>query len=173
VSGIASEPLPRDEAIAILWHQHRPRLVRLAVGLTGDAGAAEEIVQDAFAALLGRWGYLRDAAAAHAYLRRVVVNKARAHRRGRRWRMQVVAALPGFREPINEPDIDSQLDMLTALDQLPWSKRACLLLRYYADLSEAETASVLGVSVGTVKSQTAKGLRQLAVAVDAARSGSR
>lgn len=173
MSGIAGEPLPRDEAVAILWHQHRPQLVRLAVGLTGDTGAAEEIVQDAYAALLGRWSYLRDPVAAHAYLRRVVVNKAHAHRRGRRWRMQIVAALPGFREPINEPDIDSQLDMVTALEQLPWSKRACLLLRYYADLSEAETAAVLGVSVGTVKSQTSKGLRQLAAVIDGARSGLR
>lgn len=128
----------------MLWHRDRPWLVRLAIGLTGDVGAAEEIVQDAFAALLGRWGYLRDPAAAHAYLRRVVVNDARAYRRGRRWRMQVIAVLRGFRELVDEPDIDSQLDMLKAPERLPWGKRACLLLRYYADLSEAETASVLG-----------------------------
>ncbi len=133
--GVASKPPPRDEAVALLWHQHRARLVRLAIGLTGDVDAAEEIVQDAFAALLGRWGYLRDYAAAHAYLHRVVVNRARTHQRIRRRRRQVVAALPGFREPTDEPDVDSHLDMLTALVHLPWSKRACLMLRYYADLS--------------------------------------
>jgi RNA polymerase sigma-70 factor (sigma-E family) len=166
-------PRQRDEAIALLWLQHRGRLVRLAAGLAGDAGAAEEIVQDAFAALLGRRGYLRDPAAAHAYLRRVVVNKARAHRRARRWRTQVAAALPGSREPADDRDVDAHLDMLAALARLPWGKRACLLLRYYTDLSEAETAEVLGVSAGTVKSQTSKGLRQLAVVIDRAGSGLR
>lgn len=170
---MASEPTGRDEAIALLWHQHRVWLVRLAIGLTGDVDVAEEIVQDAFAALLGRWGYLRDSAAAHAYLRRVVVNKARAHRRIRRSRRQIVAALPGSSEAVDDRDVDSQLDMLTALAHLPWSKRACLMLRYYADLSEAETAEVLGVSVGTVKSQTSKALRQLAAVIDGARSGLR
>ena len=170
---VAGDPRSRDEAIAVLWGQHRAGLVRLAIGLAGDVDAAEEIVQDAFAALLGRWGYLRDPAAAHAYLRRVVVNGARAHRRIRRWGRQAGVALPGFREPVDDADIDSQLDMLAALVHLPWSKRACLILRYYADLSEAETAEVLGVSVGTVKSQTSKGLRQLAGALEAARGGLR
>jgi len=173
VCAAATGPPPGDEAIAVLWHQHRARLVRLAAGLTGDAGAAEEIVQGAFAALLGRRGYLRDPAAAHAYLRRVVVNKARAHRRVRRWRTHIAAALPGSREPVDDQDVDSHLDMLAALLRLPWGKRACLLLRDYADLSEAETAEVLGVSVGTVKSQTSRGLRQLAVVIGGARSGLR
>jgi RNA polymerase sigma-70 factor (sigma-E family) len=158
---VGSEPVARDEAIAVLWRQ-RSQLVRLAVGLTGDREAAEEIVQEAFAALLGRWRFLRDVSAAQAYLQRVVVYQARA-----RWRTQVVAAvLPGRREQADGPDVDAQLDMLAALGRLPWSKRACVLLRYYADLSEAQTAAVLGVSVGTVKSQTAKGLRQLAAVID-------
>ena len=78
----------------------------------------------------------------------------------------VAAVLPGRREQADGPDVDAQLDMLAALGRLPWSKRACVLLRYYADLSEVQTAAVLGVSVGTVKSQTAKGLRQLAAVID-------
>jgi DNA-directed RNA polymerase specialized sigma24 family protein len=68
-------------AVEILWRCHHARLTRLAAGLTGDHGAAEEIVQDAFAALLPRWRHLRDPGAAGAYLHRAVVNGAR-----RRWR---------------------------------------------------------------------------------------
>jgi RNA polymerase sigma-70 factor (sigma-E family) len=158
---VGSEPVARDEAIAVLWQRQRPRLVRLAVGLTGDREAAEEIVQEAFAALWKRWRFLRNVSGAQAYLHRVVVNQARARWRARRRSQALAALLPG-REQSDEPDLDAQLDMLTALGRLSWGKRACVLLRYYADLSEAETAAVLGVSVGTVKSQTSKGLRQLA-----------
>ena len=163
---VGSEPVARDEAIAVLWRQQRSRLVRLAVGLTGDRDAAEEIVQEAFAALLGRWRFLRDISAAQAYLQRVVVNQARARWRARRRAQVVAAVLPGRREQADSADLDAQLDMLAALGRLPWGKRACVLLRYYADLSEAQTAAVLGVSVGTVKSQTAKGLRQLAAVIN-------
>jgi DNA-directed RNA polymerase specialized sigma24 family protein len=85
MSGIVgSEPVARDEAVAVLWQQQRPRLVRLAVGLTSDRDAAEEIVQEAFASLLGRWRFLRDVSAAQAYLQRAVVNQARAPWRARR-----------------------------------------------------------------------------------------
>jgi RNA polymerase sigma-70 factor (sigma-E family) len=167
MSGIVgSEPVARDEAVAVLWLQQRARLVRLAVGLTGDRDVAEEIVQEAFASLLGRWRFLRDVSAAQAYLHRAVLNQARARWRARRRSQVAAAVLPGRREQSADPDLDSQLDMLTALRRLPWGKRACLLLRYYTDLSEAETAAVLGVSVGTVKSQTAKGLRQLATVIE-------
>lgn len=167
MSGIVgSEPVARDEAVAVLWQQQRPRLVRLAVGLTGDRDAAEEIVQEAFASLLGRWRFLRDVSAAKAYLHQAVVNQGRARWRARRRSQVAAAVLPGRREQSADPDLDSQLDMLTALRRLPWGKRTCVLLRYYADLSEAETAAVLGVSVGTVKSQTAKGLRQQATVIE-------
>lgn len=163
---VDSEPVARDEAIAALWRQQRSQLVRLAVGLTGDRDAAEEIVQEAFAALLGRWRFLREVSAAPAYLQRVVVNQARARWRARRRTQVVAAVLPGRREQTAGPDLDAQLDMVAALGRLSWSKRACVLLRYYADLSEAQTAAALGVSVGTVKSQTAKGLQQLAAVID-------
>lgn len=166
----ASGPAERDDAVAVLWQRHRPQLVRLAIGLTGDPAAAEEIVQDAFAALLGRWTHLRDSSAAHAYLQRTVVNQVRTRWRAQRRRNQVTALLSGRQDQANDPDLDTSLDVVAALRQLPWGKRACVLLRYYADLSEAETAALLGVSAGTVKSQTSKGLRQLAAALDQTRS---
>jgi RNA polymerase sigma-70 factor (sigma-E family) len=150
----------RDDNVAVLYHRHRDELVRLAVGLTGDGGLAEEIVQEAFAQLLARWSLLRDRQAAPAYLRQIVVNGARANWRRRR-RRELLAHLLGSQAHTDDPDIAQQSTLLAALGQLPIGKRSCLLLRYYADLSEAETAQVLGVSTGTVKSQTAKGLRQL------------
>jgi RNA polymerase sigma-70 factor (sigma-E family) len=150
----------RDDLVAVLYHRHRDELVRLTVGLTGDAGLAEEIVQEAFAQLLARWNLLRDRHAAPMYLRQTVVNGARAHWRRRRQR-ELLAHLLGGPPHSEGPDIAQERTVLAALAQLPIGKRACVLLRYYADLSEAETAQVLGVSAGTVKSQTAKGLRQL------------
>jgi len=153
-------PDDRDELIAVLYHRHRSELVRLAIGMTGDVGVAEEITQEAFARLLSRWRTLRDQQSAPAYLRRVVINEARAGwRRRRRWESRTILAAD--RLEFDDVDVVEHQAMLAALSELPAGKRACLLLRFYADLSEAQTAATLGVTVGTVKSQTAKGLRQL------------
>ena len=164
---VGSEPVARDEAIAVLWQQQRSQLVGLAVGLTGDRDAAEEIVQEAFAALLGRWRFLREVSAAKAYLQSVVVNQARARWRARRRTQVVAAVLPGRREQTDGPDVDAQLDMLMALGRLPWSKRACVLLRYYADLSEARQPRCSGYGWGgDGKKPDRQGLRQLAAVMD-------
>jgi RNA polymerase sigma-70 factor (sigma-E family) len=163
----------RDDRVAALWTSHHVDLTRLALGMTGDLGAAEELVQDAFVALLARWSQLRDPASAVSYLRRVVVNGGRG-----RWRRlgrdrvvaDRIAAAAGTRRLLSargsETESDARLDLFEALARLPARKRACVLLRYYADLSESEVADVLGINVGTVKSQTARALRQLARAID-------
>jgi RNA polymerase sigma factor (sigma-70 family) len=104
-------------------------------------------------------------------LHRVVVNQARARWRAQRRSQALAAVLPARRVQSDDSDLDAQLDMLTALGRLSWGKRACVLLRYYADLSEAETAAALGISVGTVKSQTSKGLRQLAEVIQEQEAG--
>jgi RNA polymerase sigma-70 factor (sigma-E family) len=155
-------PPGRDAMVAALYHRHRSDLTRLAFGLVGDRDEAEEIVQDAYAGLLRRWSSLRDSDAGPAYLHAAVVNGARA--RWRRRKVRVLADATLRREPVSrQPDeIVEQSVVLAAVAQLPMRKRACVLLRYYADLSEADTAEALGVSVGTVKSQTAKALDQLA-----------
>ena len=160
VGGQSDDPAGRDEIIAVLYGRYREELVRLALGLTGDLGLAEEIVQEAFAQLLARWTLLRDRQSAPAYLRRVVVNGAQAGWRRRR-RRELLAHLLGTPAQAEGPDIAQQRTVLAALARLPIGKRTCVLLRFYADLSEAQTAQLLGVSTGTVKSQTAKGLRQL------------
>jgi RNA polymerase sigma-70 factor (sigma-E family) len=170
VSDDAAGPqLGRDELAAVLYHRHHRELVRLAYGLLGDLGEAEEVVQDAFAALLSRWSSVRDIQAAPSYLRTAVVNGVRG--RWRRRRVRNLSDRTLRRDPASkESDVVEQAVVLAALAQLPLRKRECVLLRYYADLSEIETAAVLGVSVGTVKSQTSKALTQLAALLEPERS---
>jgi RNA polymerase sigma-70 factor (sigma-E family) len=161
----AEAGLGRDELIAVLYQRHRRELVRLAYGLLGDLGEAEEVVHDAFAVLLSHWSSLRDIEAAPGYLRTAVVNGVRA--RWRRRRVRDLADRTRHREPTSkESDVVEQAVVLGALAKLPLRKRECVLLRYYADLSEIDTAVALGISVGTVKSQTSKALTQLAALLE-------
>jgi RNA polymerase sigma-70 factor (sigma-E family) len=165
VSDDVAEPPGRDELVAVLYRRHRTELVRLANGLLGDRNAAEEVVQDAFAALLSRWQSVRDVDSAPGYLRAAVVNGVRG--RWRRRRVRELADKTLRRDPPpNEIDVVERSVVLEAVGRLPMRKRACVLLRYYLDLSEIETAAVLGTSVGTVKSQTSKALAQLAALLE-------
>ena len=104
------------------------------------------------------WPSLHDQAASLGYLRVTLVNLARSsfRRRALELRHRVVPAAT-----VEQPDMAVRVDVLRALARLPMRKRACLVLRFYADLSEMETARLLGVSVGTVKSQTHRGLARL------------
>jgi RNA polymerase sigma-70 factor (sigma-E family) len=147
----------RHEALALLFERHYAELVRLAFALTSDWGLAEELVQEAFARVWRSWGNIRDQQSAPAYLRTTVVNLARRSLRRtlqerRAWRDA---------DDLRSADAGESIDMLRALARLPARKRACVVLRFYMDMSEADTAAALGVSVGTVKSQTAKALQRL------------
>lgn len=151
------ESLGRTDALARLHQRHYPELVRLGFALTGDWGLAEELAQEAFVRTWQRWNAIRRPEAAPAYLRTTVVNLARSGARMRLREIRAWLAVP-TRAP-GEPDVST--DVVRALAQLPRRKRECVVLRYYPDLSEAHTAAVLGVTVGTIKSQTAKALRRL------------
>jgi RNA polymerase sigma-70 factor (sigma-E family) len=156
---------PRTERVAALFHAQSRELTRLAYLIVGDWGLAEEAVQEAFLRFWGSSHVLRDANAAPAYLRRTVVNLCRSRIRRRALERRVSRGADA--RPAGEPEA-RDLDVANALGRLAAGKRSCIVLRYYADLTEAETAELLGVSVGTVKSQTSKALRQLAahLAVD-------
>jgi RNA polymerase sigma-70 factor (sigma-E family) len=147
----------RREALALLYERHYGELVRLAFALTSDWGLAEELAQEAFVRVWRSWGNIRDQQSAPAYLRTTVVNLAR---RSLRRRLLERRAWSGATDP-RPADPGESVDLLRALACLPTRKRACVVLRFYLDLSEADTAAALGVSVGTVKSQTAKALRRL------------
>nr|MDT0663325.1 SigE family RNA polymerase sigma factor [Micromonospora sp. DSM 115978] len=154
-----------DEAVTRLFASHYRSLVRLAALLLHDRHAAEEIVQEAYVALHGRWGRLRGADKAAGYLRVTVVNRCRSALRHR----QVVQAHLATTRP--DPDMPSAetgaLDLLqhdailAALRDLPPRQREAVVLRYYAELSEAETAEAMKVSRGAVKSHTSRGLAAL------------
>jgi RNA polymerase sigma-70 factor (sigma-E family) len=146
-----------------LYQLHAPRAGRLAYLLTGDADLAEDLTQEAFVRLIGRFGRIRDEAAIDAYLRRSVVNLARKH-----WRKRGTerAYLRGEGPTLvtaasASPDLALQDELWDALSKLPYRQRAAIVLRFYEDLTERQTARVLGCAVGTVKSSVSRGLRQL------------
>jgi RNA polymerase sigma-70 factor (sigma-E family) len=147
----------RDHDVALLWRERYPALVRLAYLIVGDAGLAEEITQDAFIRVWRSWGRIRKEEAAAAYARATVVNLARnsLRRRVLEARHRVARS-----DDVAEVPLE-RLDYLRAVRSLPARQRACVALRYYEDLSEQETARLLGISIGTVKSQTHKALRRL------------
>jgi RNA polymerase sigma-70 factor (sigma-E family) len=154
-----TDPGGRADQIVALFELHGEELLRLAYLLTSDRELAEDLVQEAFVRAWRSWGQLRREASAPAWLRVTLLNLTRSslRRRLREWRTHVAG------QEHSAPDVDPALriDLDRAVAALPLRRRACIVLRYYADLSERDTAAALGISVGTVKSQTAKALRQL------------
>jgi RNA polymerase sigma-70 factor (sigma-E family) len=153
-----------DEALADLYTAEYASLVRLATLLIGDLGLAEEVVQDCFVALHQRWARLRDQGTGAAYLRRSVVNRCRSVQRHR----AVVDRFLRRAQPRAMPsaeseaiDTDQYADVLAAVRALPARQREALVLRYYLDLSEAQTAEFMGISHGAVKSHTSRALAAL------------
>lgn len=141
------------ERLDELYRRCRPGLVRLAHLLTGSATAAEDVVHDAFIGFARSRSHVSDPA---AYLRRSVVNlSTNVHRRTRRERLHLATVT----EPVVEPaEVDETWQLVRAL---PPRQRAVLVLRFYLDLSEAETAQVLGCRPGTVKSTSSRALAKL------------
>jgi len=154
-----------DEAVTKLFAtQYRP-LVRLATLLLRDPGQAEEITQDAFVALHERWGRLRDPERAVAYLRQCVTNKARSVLRHRGVVERFLRRAP---DPLTVPSAEvgalaaqTHADLVAVVRTLPTRQREALVLRYFLDLSEAQTAEVMGVTGGAVKTHTARALAAL------------
>lgn len=165
VGDVTREVWDADEALDQLYAAHWRQLVRLAVLLVHDVGAAEEIVQDAFVAVHPRWKKLRSPELGLAYLRQAVVNRSRSHLRHR---TVVERHLAGVDLPGAAPGADAGVDastrraaVLEALCELPERQREVMALRYYLDLSEAEIADALGISRGAVKSHASRGAATL------------
>ena len=140
---------------------HGDGLVRLAFALCGDQGQAEDATQEALTRLYLRWPRLSDPL---PYARRSVINATRDSWRGRRrqhLREQVVA---GYAQETQVPMAETVAErdrLMRALLRLPHGQRAVVVLRFWHQLSERETAEVLGNSVGTVKSQASRALSRL------------
>ncbi|MCL7370056.1 MULTISPECIES: SigE family RNA polymerase sigma factor [Streptomyces] len=155
-----------DDAASAEFHaffeRHYAELARLAHLLTGEPDAADDLAADALLALWHRWDRVRAADHPVAYARGVVANLARTRVRSAvRERRRVALFWSPREERTEDPDVAGVVDVQEALRRLPFRKRACVVLRHAFDLSEKDTALALGVSVGTVKSQTSKGVAEL------------
>ena len=152
-----------DRAVTALYGTHYRALVRLAALLVRDVPTAEEVVQDSFIAMHAAWLRLRDTDKALSYLRQSVVNRSRSVLR-HRVVMDKNAPNPPPDVPSAEQGAMSELErtaVVSALRKLPLRQREALVLRFYADLSEAQIASTMGISRGAVKSHTARGMSSL------------
>ncbi len=136
-------------------------LLRTAYLLTGSRPDAEDLLQTALAKTYLAWDRIRDREAVDGYVRRVMVNSQTSRWRRRRVDEVVTERLPERGGRDLTADLDLHDALWTALTTLPKRQRAMVVLRYYEDLSEAETARVMGVSVGTVKSTTSRALVKL------------
>jgi RNA polymerase sigma-70 factor (sigma-E family) len=143
-----------------------PRMKRLAFLLTGNLEAAEDLLQASYAKVLPRWDRIARYDQPDAYLRTVMVNTQRSWWRRLRGRELLTGEPPDVRRPGGQDfaaDVDARQELLEALRALPDRQRTAVVLRHYCDLSEAEVASVMRCSVGTVKSNTSRGLVALRI----------
>jgi RNA polymerase sigma-70 factor (sigma-E family) len=155
--------LSADQAVTELYEAHYRSLVRLAALLVRDIGTAEEVVQDSFVAMHRGWLRLRDSDKALSYLRQSVVNRSRSVLRHR--------VVVDRNAPKPSPDMPSaehgaialfeRSAVISALRTLPARQREALVLRFYADMSEAQIADAMQISRGAVKSHTARAMSAL------------
>jgi RNA polymerase sigma-70 factor (sigma-E family) len=158
-----ADPPGAKPSIEQIYHAERLPMVRLAVLLVDDLNTAEDVVQDAFSGVFRAWDRLSDEDAVRGYLRTCVVNAARSVLRRRR---TARAYVPPVEPPTEGADTSTLLaeeyrEALQALSLLPERQREVIVMRYWSELSEAEVASALGISKGTVKSSTSRGLATL------------
>ena len=142
-------------------HGRWPSMVRLAYGLTGDQGHAEDLAQTAFAKAYASWPRVCRAGDPDAYVRKIVINESRNLFRKRRVPERLTDRLPEQRTADAIQQRDDRSALIGALQKLGPRQRAVVVLRYWLDLTETEAAAVLGCSVGTVKSQAARALASL------------
>lgn len=136
-----------------------PGLQRMAIALTGDCGAAEDLVQDILVRMYVAWPRIEDPL---AFARRSLINAStnRWRMRGRR-REQPVSTLPDLAIGDRSEEHGRRDELVRAVALLPARQRAVVVLRFLLDMSEADTATALSCSVGTVKSQTSRALMRL------------
>jgi RNA polymerase sigma-70 factor (sigma-E family) len=139
------------------------RLFRLGYVLTGDPGLAEDVVQTALARACAAWPRVCRAGSPESYVRQIVINASRDRVRRRRVAEVLTATVPDI-GPASDGELgglEHRPALLAALMSLPQGQRAAIVLRYWLDMSESDTAVALGCSVGTVKSQVARALARL------------
>lgn len=165
----------RDAEFAALFDRHYAPMCRLAYVILGDAGQAEEIVMEAMLKTFSGWNRIRDMERIDAYVRRAVVNQCRSKIR-RKVIENRVNRVVHHRDETKAPDWEPERHETSrlvweAVKTLPERQRACVVLRYFNDLPEAEIAQTLDCSVGTVKSQLSKARAKLEAALQGSWKG--
>jgi RNA polymerase sigma-70 factor (sigma-E family) len=150
-----------DERFREFMAERWPKLVRLGYGLTGDRGLAEDLAQTTLANVYASWSRVSRASDPDAYTFRILMNAHKSAFRKRRVSERPAATIPDAGAPDATAAIEQRIVLMSALMELAPKQRAAVLLRYFEDLSETQTAAVLGCSVGTVKSQTFNALARL------------
>jgi RNA polymerase sigma-70 factor (sigma-E family) len=149
----------RHDLLREAFEQHNVSLLKLCLLLTARREDAEEIVQESFVRAASKLSGLEEAAVG-PFLRQTAVNLWK--NRLRRMRLELRArSRPPLPTAIAERSFEERDRMWKVVRRLPSRRRACVVLRYYEDLSEREVAAILGCSVGTVKSQTSRALQSL------------
>jgi RNA polymerase sigma-70 factor (sigma-E family) len=151
---------------------HADALLRNAYLMAGDRGEAEDLVQECLLRLARKWPRVRSMEHPGAYARRVLFNLILdgGTKRARRRTELVAVETPdrhGGDDETTAP-LEAHVELVRALSGLPGRQRAVLVLRYFADLPEAEVAAILGCSLGTVKSSASRGLERLRQTLDPA-----
>lgn len=159
-----------NNALTLAWQEQYPALVRLAAFLLDEPGGAEDVVQDAYVRVALARSAPTDPLALRGYLRKAVVNMTRSalRRRKLKYRLAIMRSDAPSAEHEAWPHLAGDA-LVRALKDLPRRQREAIVLRYFSELSEAETADVLGISIGTVKSSTSRGLTALAESMEADR----
>jgi RNA polymerase sigma factor (sigma-70 family) len=171
--GVRSGEAARSELVEMLFRRHYAALLRLAVVMVGDRGAAEDAVQEAFVSLHRNWKKLRDYEAAEAYLRSAVLNRCRSWVR-RQTTQRAPRALVLVRDQ-HESAEDTSLgreevgSLVTAMRKLARRQREVLACRFVLEMSVAETAALLDISEGSVKVHTHRGLQMLQKGIEVTR----
>ncbi len=150
--------------IDALYREHSRAAYGLAYVLTNNAALAEDLVHDAFLAVVAKRGQLRDPNAFSAYLRRAVVNAANSHFR----RTTVARSFLARGPDASTPDpadpaglVDAEHTLAGALRRLPERQRVAIVCRFYLDMSEQQTADALACRPGTAKTLVSRGLAAL------------
>lgn len=149
--------------LAGLYEEHSARAFRVAYLLTGDHDLAEDLVQDAFVKLIGRFNDLRNPESFDVYLRRTVVTLSYGQFRRRRTERSYLARERVLAKRTSDvlPEVERKDELWTQLQRIAQRQRAALVLRYYEDLSEQQAADVLGCSLRTLKSLVTRGIQAM------------
>lgn len=167
VSSIVTEGTGRHASrLEELYERHADAAVRLAYLITADRELANDVAQEAFVRVAGRFRHLRYPDAFDAYLRRTVVNLCMSHFRRRRVEREYLERARGPEPTTDPPELGTRDELRLALHRLPARQRTAIVLHYYEDLTEDEVAAAMRCSTAAARSLVSRGMETLRTIVE-------